>query len=66
MQANAIVRVLADPAQAAGMWGKQARQHAEAHFDERDYFWRTDKEYRRLIETKLRLDQTHGLRALPE
>jgi glycosyltransferase involved in cell wall biosynthesis len=57
--ANAIVEVLADPAQAAEM-GQAARQHAEVHFNERDYFRRTDKEYRRLIETKLRLGQTYG------
>jgi glycosyltransferase involved in cell wall biosynthesis len=57
--ANAIVEVLADPAQAAEM-GQAARQHAEFHFNERYYFRRTDKEYRRLIETKLRLGQTYG------
>jgi glycosyltransferase involved in cell wall biosynthesis len=63
--ANAIVEMLADPARAAEM-GQAARQHAEVHFDERDYFRRTDAEYRRLIETKLRLSQTYGLKALPE
>ena len=36
------------------------------YLDEHDYLRRTDEEYRRLIEIKLRLDQTHGLRALPE
>jgi glycosyltransferase involved in cell wall biosynthesis len=63
--ADAIVEVLADPARAAEM-GQAARQRAEVHFDERDYFRRTDKEYRRLIESKLRLGQTYGLKALPE
>ena len=63
--ANAIVKVLADPAQAAEM-GQAARQRAEVHFDERHFFRRTDKEYRRLIEAKLRLGQTYGLKALPE
>jgi glycosyltransferase involved in cell wall biosynthesis len=63
--ADAIVEVLADPARAAEM-GQAARGYAEAHFDERDFFRRTDKEYRRLIETKLRLGQTYGLKALPE
>jgi glycosyltransferase involved in cell wall biosynthesis len=63
--ADAIVEVLADPARAAEM-GQAARQRAEVHFDERDFFRRTDKEYRRLIETKLRLGQTYSLKALPE
>jgi len=63
--ANAIVKVLADPARAAEM-GQAARRRAEVRFDERDYFRRTDEEYRRLIETKLRLGQAYGLKALPK
>jgi type III pantothenate kinase len=63
--ADAIVDMLANPAQADEM-GQAARRHAEVHFDEHDFFRRTDEEYRRLIETKLRLGQTHGLKALPQ
>jgi glycosyltransferase involved in cell wall biosynthesis len=62
--ADAIVDMLADPERAAEM-GRAARRHAEVHFDERDFFRRTDKEYRRLIETKLRSSQALGLRPLP-
>jgi len=63
--ANAIGELPADPAQAVDM-GRAARQHAEVHFDERNYFRRTDEEYRRLIEIKLGRSQTYGLKALPE
>jgi len=49
--ADGIHRLLSDPSRAQAM-GCAARRRAEAHFDERHYFWRTDVEYRRLIETK--------------
>jgi glycosyltransferase involved in cell wall biosynthesis len=62
--ADAISRLSADPAQRS-MMGKAARQRAEAHFDERFYFWRTDREYRRLIEAKLSAAHLRGLKKLP-
>jgi glycosyltransferase involved in cell wall biosynthesis len=62
--ADAISRLLADPARTRVM-GQAARQRAESHFDERFYFWRTDREYRRLIEAKLSADRLQGLKELP-
>jgi glycosyltransferase involved in cell wall biosynthesis len=62
--ADAISRLSADPDQRHNM-GKAARQRAEAHFDERFYFWRTDREYRRLTEAKLSAHRLQGLKKLP-
>jgi len=62
--ASGIKRVLENPTQTAAM-GKAARKHAEAHFDERFFFWRTDQEYRRLIRQKLPTTQLNSLRAVP-
>jgi len=62
--AEAISRLSADPARRREM-GRAARRRAEAHFDERCYFWRTDREYRRLIEVKLSASHLRGLKALP-
>ncbi len=62
--ADAISRLSADPAQRRNM-GKAARRRAEARFDERFYFWRTDREYRRLIGAKLSAHHLRGLKKLP-
>jgi glycosyltransferase involved in cell wall biosynthesis len=55
----------ADPMQIAEM-GRLARQRAARHFDERLYFYRTDHEYRRLIQAKLRLEPDQLLLPVPE
>jgi glycosyltransferase involved in cell wall biosynthesis len=62
--AAGIKRALSDKTQAAAM-GQAARKRAEAHFDERFFFWRTDREYRRLIRQKLPAAQLHSLQSLP-
>lgn len=62
--ADAISRLLADPARARKM-GQAASQRAKSYFDERFYFWRTDREYRRLIEAKLSTAHLRGLKKLP-
>ncbi|MBN1582133.1 MAG: glycosyltransferase, partial [Anaerolineae bacterium] len=62
--ADAIGRLAADPARRQEI-GKAARRRAEQHFDERFYFWRTDLEYRRLIETKLSATRLQVLGDLP-
>jgi len=62
--ADAISRLSAEPATRRQM-GQVARQRAEAHFDERFYFWRTDREYRRLIEAKLSAGHLQELKKLP-
>lgn len=62
--ADAISRLSANPARRREM-GKAARRRAKAHFDERFYFWRTDHEYRRLIEAKLSAAHLQGLKRLP-
>lgn len=62
--AAGIKRVLSDKTQAAAM-GQAARKRAEAHFDERFFFWRTDQEYRRLIRQKLPATPLNSLRSLP-
>jgi len=62
--ADAISHLLVEPARAQEM-GRAARQRAVSHFDERFYFWRTDREYRRLIEAKLSEDRLRGLKELP-
>lgn len=61
--ADAIGRLSSAPAQRREM-GKAARRRAEAHFDERFYFWRTDGEYRRLAEAKLSAVRLQGLKDL--
>ncbi len=61
--ADAISRLSADPARRREM-GEAARRRAEAHFDERFYFWRTDREYRRLTEAKLSAVRLQGLKDL--
>ncbi len=62
--AAGIMRVLENKAQTALM-GEAARRRAEANFDERFYFWRTDQEYRRLIRQKLAGQQLQSLRDVP-
>jgi len=62
--ADAISRLCADKAQAQKM-GMAARAHAEANFDERFHFWRTDAEYRRLIMQKLASNRILELQSLP-
>ena len=61
--ADAISRLAADPALRHEM-GRAARRRAETHFDERFYFWRTDHEYRRLIEAKLSAVRLNKLKDL--
>jgi glycosyltransferase involved in cell wall biosynthesis len=61
--ADGIRRLLSDR-QRARVMGAAARRRAEAHFDERHYFWRTDIEYRRLLKEE-RLDaRIRGLNPL--
>jgi len=62
--ADAVSQLLVEPDRAQEM-GRAARQRAESHFDERFYFWRTDRAYRRLIEAKLSEDRLQGLKELP-
>jgi glycosyltransferase involved in cell wall biosynthesis len=62
--ANAISRLAADPSRMHEM-GQAARRRAEAHFDERLFFWRTDHEYRRLIRTNLPVSRMPRLKELP-
>jgi glycosyltransferase involved in cell wall biosynthesis len=62
--ADAISRLSAEPARRRKM-GEAARRRAETQFDERRYFWRTDREYRRLIESKLSAAHLRGLKTLP-
>jgi glycosyltransferase involved in cell wall biosynthesis len=61
--ANAISRLAADSPRRREM-GLAARRRAEIHFDERFYFWRTDREYRRLVEAKLSAARLQGLKDL--
>ena len=62
--AAGIQHVLADPARAAAM-GQAARLRAEAHFDERFFFWRTDRAYRRLVRWQLEPARLGSLQPLP-
>jgi glycosyltransferase involved in cell wall biosynthesis len=62
--ADGILKLLNNPAEAAQM-GQRARQYALQNFDERQYFWKTDAEYRRLIKAKLNLDPAPILRPIP-
>jgi glycosyltransferase involved in cell wall biosynthesis len=62
--AEAILALLRDPSRAAEM-GKRARQRALTHFDERQFFWRTDREYRRLMHSRLELDPGAFLKPIP-
>ncbi|MCP4420612.1 MAG: glycosyltransferase family 4 protein [Chloroflexi bacterium] len=63
--ADAISHLLADK-EHAKILGAAARWRAEAQFDERFFFWRTDAEYRRLIRQKLSATRITGLQNLPE
>jgi glycosyltransferase involved in cell wall biosynthesis len=62
--ADAILGLLNAPDRAAEM-GRQARQRALTHFDERHFFWRTDQEYRRLLKDRLKLDPSSLLEPVP-
>jgi glycosyltransferase involved in cell wall biosynthesis len=61
--ADGIHRLLSDEQRAKEM-GIAARRRAEMHFDEQHYFWRTDIEYRRLLEEKLLSKRMRGLKPL--
>lgn len=61
--ADAISHLAADPARMRKM-GESARRRAETHFDERLFFWRTDREYRRLAQAKLPAVYLQGLKDL--
>ena len=63
--AEAILGLLRDPERAAEM-GRQARQRALTHFDERLFFRRTDIEYRRLLKTRLAIDPNPVLKPIPD
>ena len=62
--AEGILRLVRNPEYAAEM-GRQARQRALTHFDERFFFWRTDIEYRRLLETKQGFNTSSALSPVP-
>jgi len=62
--ADAISRLVRDRRRAETM-GRAARRRAEAQFDERHYFWRTDLEYRRLLTEKGMSGKLETLRPLP-
>ncbi|MGD2164525.1 MAG: glycosyltransferase family 4 protein [Anaerolineae bacterium] len=62
--ADAISRLASNPTLRRQM-GEVARRRAEERFDERFYFWRTDREYRRLIKAKLATVRLRGLKELP-
>jgi glycosyltransferase involved in cell wall biosynthesis len=62
--AHAISRMLAEPRQMQDM-GRMARRRAQRHFDERHFFWRTDRAYRDLVEAKISADRLRGLKDLP-
>ena len=62
--AEGILAILNNPERAAEM-GRQARQHALTHFDERLYFWKTDAEYRRLLRARLAMDPDAILKPIP-
>jgi glycosyltransferase involved in cell wall biosynthesis len=62
--AEGILRLVRNPEYAAEI-GRQARHRALIHFDERFFFWKTDIAYRRLLETKLRLDTSSALSPVP-
>jgi len=62
--ATAIHKMLNNPEMAAEM-GRQARQRALTHFDERLYFYKTDAEYRRLLRERMRIDPARMLKPIP-
>ena len=62
--AMGIKTVLADSGKATLM-GQSARLRAESHFDERFFFWRTDKSYRELIQQQLATLPLSSLQPLP-
>jgi len=61
--AEGIFCLLSDPERAAEM-GRQARQRALTHFDERLFFWKTDAEYRRLLKARLAIDPSTTLKPI--
>lgn len=62
--ADGIGLLLSSPERAAAM-GRQARERALTHFDERLFFWKTDVEYRRLLGERLSLDASQLLSPVP-
>jgi hypothetical protein len=62
--AEGILDLLREPGRAAEM-GRQARQRALTHFDERLFFWKTDVEYRRLLKARLGIDISSILKPVP-
>jgi glycosyltransferase involved in cell wall biosynthesis len=62
--AEAITALLRKPDRAAAM-GQRARQRAMTHFDERRFFWKTDREYRRLLRDRLSIDPSPLLKPIP-
>jgi glycosyltransferase involved in cell wall biosynthesis len=63
--AEGIRIVLQDP-NLALEFGKNSRAHAAENFDERQFFYRTDKEYRQLIKSKLGTDINPVMKPIPE
>lgn len=62
--AAAIGSLLCDPARARAM-GRAAHRHALDNFDERRFFWKTDREYRRLLNEKLGKEVDRSLKPIP-
>ena len=63
--AEALSALLADPARGREM-GRRARELARERFDEREFFRRTDVQYRRLIRAKQGLDPEALLKPVPD
>ncbi len=61
--ADAIVEIISDPNKMQNM-GAAARELALDMFDERIYFRRTDREYRRLVKDKISEDKLEGLKPI--
>jgi glycosyltransferase involved in cell wall biosynthesis len=61
--AAGIGSLLRDPDCRAAM-GRQARQWAVSHFDERLFFWKTDVEYRKLVSDRLGWKPSERLRPI--
>lgn len=62
--AEGIEKVLSDP-DLAKLISENSRIHAASHFDERQFFYRTDQEYRRLIKLKLGVDIDKMIKPIP-
>ncbi len=62
--AKAVRRLLDDP-QLREKLGRQARIHALNTFDERIFFWRTDIEYRRLLQARMSVNPNSLLEPVP-